>query len=201
MSWIQTIPYEEATGRLRAVYERVKGPGGHIDNILQVHSLRPHTLTGHMALYKNVLHHTGNALPKTLLETLGVYVSLLNECTYCVEHHVAGLGALLADDARAQAIRQALETNAFDGVFDERERAALRYAETLTRTPAALNADTVTAMRQAGFDDGEILEINQVVSYFAYANRTVLGLGVTTDGDILGLSPSDSDNPDNWQHR
>ena len=201
MPWIQTIPYDQATGRLRAVYERVKGPGGYIDNIMQVHSLRPHTLVGHMTLYKNVLHHTGNALPKTLLETLGVYVSLLNECAYCVEHHFAGLRTLLGDDARAQTIRNALETNAFDGVFDEREQAALRYAEHLTRTPAALNTDAVAALRQAGLDDGEILEINQVVSYFAYANRTVLGLGVTTDGDILGLSPSDTDDPSNWQHR
>ena len=201
MPWIQTIPYQEATGRLRAAYERIKGPGGYIDNIMQVHSLRPHTLTGHMTLYKNVLHHTGNALPKTLLETLGVYVSLLNKCAYCVAHHFAGLRTLLGDDARAQASRTALETNTFEGVFDEREQAALRYAEVLTRTPATLNANIITTLRQAGFDDGEILEINQVVSYFAYANRTVLGLGVTTDGDILGLSPSDSGDPDNWQHQ
>ncbi len=200
MPWIQTIPYAEATGRLRAVYERVKSPGGYIDNIMQVHSLRPHTLSGHMTLYKNVLHHTGNALPKTLLETLGIYVSLLNACAYCVEHHFAGLRTLLGDDARAQAIRTALETNAFDGVFDEREQAALRYAERLTRAPGAMDDGAVAAMRQAGLDDGEILEINQVVSYFAYANRTVLGLGVTTDGDLLGLSPSDSDDPENWHH-
>ena len=201
MPWIKTIPYDEATGRLRAVYRRVKGPGGYIDNILQVHSLRPHTLTGHMTLYKNVLHHTGNTLPKTLLETLGVYVSLLNACAYCVEHHFAGLRTLLSDDTRARAIRHALETNAFDGVFDERAQAALHYAKRLTHAPASLNADAVAAMRKTGFDDGEILEINQVVSYFAYANRTVLGLGITTDGDILGLSPSDSADPDNWQHR
>ncbi len=51
-----------------------------------------------------------------------------------------------------------------------------------------------------GWDDGEILEINQVVSYFNYANRTVTGLGVGIDGDILGLSPNDSDDPDNWGH-
>ena len=55
-------------------------------------------------------------------------------------------------------------------------------------------------MRDEGWDDGEILEINQVVSYFNYANRTVNGLGVTTDGDVLGLSPNDSDDPDNWGH-
>ena len=31
--------------------------------------------------------------------------------------------------------------------------------------------------------------------------RTVSGLGVSTDGDILGLSPGNSDNPDDWSHR
>ena len=39
-----------------------------------------------------------------------------------------------------------------------------------------------------------------VTAYFAYANRTVLGLGVTTDGDILGLSPNASDG-DDWKHQ
>ena len=58
----------------------------------------------------------------------------------------------------------------------------------------------VKDMRGAGYDDGEILEINQLVAYFAYANRTVVGLGCSTEGDILGLSPNDSDDPDNWSH-
>ena len=52
------------------------------------------------------------------------------------------------------------------------------------------------ALRENGLNDGEILEINQVVSYFAYVNRTVLGLGVTTAGDQLGLSPGEAD----WRH-
>ena len=40
------------------------------------------------------------------------------------------------------------------------------------------------ALREAGWDDGEILEINQVCAYFAYANRTVLGLGCSTEGEM-----------------
>ncbi|MFQ5570441.1 MAG: carboxymuconolactone decarboxylase family protein [Rhodothermales bacterium] len=201
MSWIKIIPYTASTGTLRRIYDRVKGPDDYIDNILQVHSLRPHTLQGHMTLYKNVLHHTGNTLPKWLLETLGVYVSLLNGCAYCVEHHFEGLRGLLQDEARTSAIREALETSTFDGVFDEREQAVLRYAGHLTRVPTEVDLAHIAAMREAGLDDGEILEVNQVVSYFAYANRTVLGLGVSTEGDILGLSPGDSDHPDNWHHR
>jgi len=92
MSWIDSVSKRQAQGRLRELYQRVAGPGGNVDNVLQVHSLRPHTL------------------------------------------------------------------------------------------------------------EGEILEVNQVASYFAYVNRTVLGLGVTTEGDVLGLSPGDSDDPENWEH-
>ncbi len=180
MSWIKTIPWPEAEGRLRALYEKVKGPAGSIDQILLAHSLRPHTLEGHMALYKSVLHHSGNVLPKWLLETIGIYVSHLNGCAYCVEHHFAGLRRLLRNDQRAEAIRRALESGGFESVFDPAQEGILRYAARLTEAPSSLRETDLTVLRDAGLEDGEILEINQVVSYFAYANRTVLGLGVTT---------------------
>ncbi|HJP45196.1 MAG TPA: hypothetical protein QGH18_04230, partial [Arenicellales bacterium] len=76
MSWINTIPYDTSSGTLRTLYDRVKGPNNNIDNIMMAHSLRPHTMRGHMAIYKNVLHHNDNTLPKWLLETIGVWVSL-----------------------------------------------------------------------------------------------------------------------------
>jgi uncharacterized peroxidase-related enzyme len=196
MTWIATIPYDEAEGRLRALYDRIKGPGAEIDNIMAAHGLRPHTLEGHMALYQAVLHHAGNRLDRALLESLGIWVSLLNGCGYGVEHHFAGLKRLLGDDARAAAIRAALEAGAPERAFVGRELALLAYAARLTTDPAALTRAHVQALRRAGLEDGEILEANQVVAYFAYANRTALGLGVTTAGDVL--SPA---NPDDRGHR
>ncbi len=200
MAWIRTIPYAAAGGRLKRLYDRVKGPGDNIDNILQAHSLRPHTLEGHMALYKNVLHHSGNRIPKWFLETIGVYVSRLNHCAYCIEHHSQGLRRLVDDEPRATAILEALESGDLEGVFDERKRAALRYARALTEQPPRSSEAMIRELRERGYDDGEILEINQVTAYFAYANRTVIGLGTSTAGDILGLSPGQSDEPDNWSH-
>jgi uncharacterized peroxidase-related enzyme len=200
MSWIDVVTKEQAEGRLRELYERVAGPGGKVDNILQVHSLRPHTLEGHMALYKNVLHHSGNKLPKWLLEAIGVYVSLLNGCAYCVEHHSTGLSRLLKNDDRLREIRHALETGVFEPTFGARGQAILDYARQLTQSPAEIRETSIDKMRAAGLEDGEILEVNQVASYFAYVNRTVLGLGVTTVGDTLGLSPNDSADSENWRH-
>jgi uncharacterized peroxidase-related enzyme len=200
MSWINIVWKGQATGPLQELYERVAGPGGTVDNVLQVHSLRPHTLEAHMALYKSVLHHSGNKLPKWLLETIGVYVSVLNGCSYCVEHHLAGLGRLLQNDNRLGEIRSALETGISENAFGPRERAILEYARQLTQSPGEIRGAAIDVMRAAGLNDGEILEVNQVVSYFAYVNRTVLGLGVTTEGDTLGLSPNESADLGDWQH-
>ncbi|MCA0400119.1 MAG: alkylhydroperoxidase [Proteobacteria bacterium] len=202
--WIRHVPYEEASGRLRDLYDRVKGPGNNVDNIMLAHSLRPHSMEGHMALYKYVLHHSANTTPKWFLEAVGVLVSRLNHCAYCVEHHFAGMKRLLRDDPRADRMRAVFDSGAGgEDIFDASQRAALAYAEALTLHPRDGEAlkRAVAAMRQAGWDDGGILEINQVAAYFNYANRTVLGLGITTDGDILGLSPNNSDNPDDWNHR
>ncbi len=201
MTWISTISYDDADGALKQLYERIKGPDNNVDNIMLAHSLRPHSMQGHMTLYKYVLHHPRNTLPKAYLETVGVYVSLLNQCPYCVEHLFAGLRRLLADDDRSAAVRQALEAKDPGAAFSGRELAGLKYAEALTTDAAALCASDIEALRSAGFDDGEILELNQVTAYFSYANRTVLGLGINTDDDIIGLSPGDSGNPDNWSHQ
>ena len=201
MTWIKTVPYAEASGRLKTLYDRIKGPDGAVDNVMAVHSLRPHTMEGHMALYKHVLHHSANTVPKWFLETLGVYVSALNGCAYCVDHHFAGLKRLLDDDERAEDIWTALNEEDFVAAFDRREEVALQYAEALNDLPPRVTEEMIEAMREAGWDDGEILEINQVCAYFAYVNRTVLGLGCDTDGEVLGLSPSESDDPDDWSHR
>ena len=200
MSWIKIIPYEQAGGKLLRLYNRVKGPDNNVDNIMLAHSLRPHSMEGHMTMYKNVLHHTGNSIPKWFLEALGVYTSMKNQCTYCVEHHYSGMARLVDNEPRAKALRSALQSDNLNGVFDDKQSAALIYAQKLTSSPSELAEADIQRMRVAGWDDGEILEINQVVAYFNFANRTVLGLGVYTDGDIIGLSPNVSDDPDNWNH-
>ncbi|MBL4905826.1 MAG: peroxidase-related enzyme [Sneathiella sp.] len=201
MSWIDTVAYDDAKGRLKKLYDRVKGPDNNVDNIMMMHSLRPHTLEGHMAIYKYVLHHSNNTVPKWFLETLGVWVSSLNKCAYCVEHHFSGLKRLINDDSRSYSLRSAIENQDFSTApLEEKEKLALAYAKVLTEAPASVTVTLVEGLRSAGYSDGEILEINQVTAYFAYANRTVLGLGCSTVGDVLGLSPNNSENSDDWSH-
>ena len=201
MPWIETVAYEDANGKLKALYDRVKGPDNNVDNIMMMHSLRPHTMEGHMALYKYVLHHRDNTIDKWFLETIGVWVSTLNKCEYCVKHHFAGLKRLLADDKKAAQLKAAIDSdNIAAAPLDKRQKTAMEYTRRLTHNLTSVLEDIIKKMRAAGYSDGEILEINQVAAYFNYANRTVLGLGCSTEGDILGLSPNNNNDPNDWGH-
>ena len=146
MSWIKTINFEESSGTLRKTYLRVRGPGGQIDNILKVHSLRPHTLVGHMQLYKNVLHHTSNELPKWYLETIGVYVSLLNKCDYCVQHHSVGLGKLIGQE-KSNTILDALRKSDVSQHFEPKYQYGLKYSEELTLRPTEVSKSMINEFR------------------------------------------------------
>lgn len=58
------------------------------------------------------------------------------------------------------------------------DRAMLDYAIKLTLEPWNMVEDDVIALRERGFSDSAILDINQVTSYYAYVNRLADGLGV-----------------------
>ena len=191
MTWISFVPFGEASGRLEGLYEKYQRPNGTLPNIISAHSLRPHILEGHMVLYRAVLGHSGNTLPLWYLEAIGLYVSALNECTYCIDHHshyggVAFKGAASEwDDIDWDDIAAALLGDRPDEVFDGKWLACLVYARQVTVEPAALTEQSIQELRDAGASDGEILEVNQVAAYFSYANRTILGLGVTLDGETF----------------
>ena len=150
MTWIQTVAYEDANGRLKMLYDRVKGRDDNVDNIMMAHSLRPHSMDGHMALYKYVLHHSGNQTPKWFLEAIGVLVSHLNRCHYCFDHHFTGMARLLEDADRAAAIGDAISAGSLRDAFSDREVAALDYAQKLTLTPADMTENDLAPLRAAG---------------------------------------------------
>ena len=86
-------------------------------------------------------------------------------------------------------------------VFAGKELALLRYVRKLTLAPQKTEEADVVACRDAGCADAEIFEANQVCAYFNYSNRLLNGLGVTTQGDLLGFSPPNTDKLDDWEHQ
>ncbi len=190
-AWIEMIEDKQATGTVREMYEKARTPHGTVDNVMRCQSLRPHTIAGHMALYKSVLHNPDNTLPFWFLEVIASYTSIINECDYSLTHHFMNARRLINDKKKSDAILTALKNHTPDKVFQGKELTLLNYAKKLTTSVAKMEASDMEPMRAAGCTDGEILEINQVIAYFNYSNRVLNGLGVTTEGDVIGYYNED----------
>ena len=76
---------------------------------------------------------------------------------------------------------QALKNDYRTAVLKPRQRAMLDYAEKLTRTPWDMTEADLIPLREAGWNDRAILDINQTIAYYAYVNRVADGLGVVLD--------------------
>ena len=92
-------------------------------------------------------------------------------------HHRRGLRRLLNDDDLVAAI----ERDWTIAALSPKRTTMLTFAVKLTATPAATSDADVDALRAAGFSDRDILDIVEVVGYYAYANRIADGLGLQTE--------------------
>ena len=189
--WIKSIHENHATGVLKEVYGTVRSPSGTVDNVYRAQSLHPQSIAGHDQLYKAVLHHPDAHLPAWFLEAVAVYTSLLNDCAYAVTHHVANMESLLPPDIRSAIFMEALQSGDLPRAFSPKQIALLEYTAKLTRRPNDISQVDIETLRQAGADDAEILEVNQVCACFNYSNRVLNGLGVTLGDDIIGYYHED----------
>lgn len=158
----QKKPFAEATGNLKDLYAHVTGADNNVDNSMTMHALRPHTMEAHMASYKDLLHHRDNTISKWFLEVSGVRVSALNDCSYGVEHHFAGLKRLLRDDPRAGP------ANHIPDVFRKPSRTRKKTMNTKNTSSRPSLIRATVQLEQAAF---------AAVSLWAYA-QTGWGWGI-----------------------
>lgn len=98
-------------------------------------------------------------------------------------HHGRGLRRLLKDDELFAAIESDWRT----AELSPPRRAMVDYAAKLTHTPGAMTLADVDELRAAGFTDRDILDIAEVIGYYAYVNRIADGLGVQTESWVPGV--------------
>lgn len=182
MSWIRVVDEGDATGDLKKAYEDIREKRGKISNIMRVHSLNPKAMQKHMELYLTLMFET-SGLSREERELLGVVVSSANRCEYCVNHHATALNHYWKDEEKTGKLASDFESVHLPG----RQLQMLRYAHKLAVSPDEVTHEDLQALRENGFIDHEILNINLITSYFCFVNRIILGLGVHfTADEVLG---------------
>lgn len=179
MARIKVISNEEATGRLKEIYNDLILKRGKLAEVHSIQSLRPESIVKHMDLYLEIMY-SKSELSRAEREMMAVVVSKANGCNYCQKHHAEALNNYWKNPEKTEAFRLSHR----NVVLHEKELLLCSFAEILTQNPAYAEKNDITEpLRKIGFSDNAILDAALVVAYFNFVNRIVLGLGVALEND------------------
>ena len=160
MSRLSTIHPEAAMGKQRDLLDAVQHQLGRVPNMFRTMAQSPAVLEGYLALSRAL---AGGMLDARLRQQLAIATAQANECTYCLSAHTAiGKQVGLTPD-EAAAARGASATN-------PRADAALKFARLVLERRGDVADEDVTAIRRAGFTEGEVAEIIAHVALNIFTN-------------------------------
>jgi AhpD family alkylhydroperoxidase len=110
-------------------------------------------------------------LPAVLVDLVYLRVCQINNCAYCLDMHTRDLikkGEKIEKLALVQASAEA------GNVFDERERAALAWAETVTRVAQTAVPDEAYQAARAVFNEKELIDLTIAIGLMNAYNRMAI---------------------------
>jgi uncharacterized peroxidase-related enzyme len=169
MARISLIVPETAPAEVREIYDTMlRGKPGNIQKAL---AHRPEMLKHFLTFYASV----GRSLERKLYELIYLRVSLINGCHYCTQHHLASSKrvGLTGEDWAA------LKAGDYSR-YDEKEAAALKYVEKLTRTPREISDEDFASLKK-NFSEPEIVDIHLLAGLANLTNRVTDPLGLEVE--------------------
>ena len=112
-----------------------------------------------------------SSVPPALVDLIYLRVSQINNCAYCLDMHTRDLlkkGQKIEKLALVQAWAEA------GHLFDERERAALAWAETVTRVAETAVPDEAYQAARAVFEERELVDLTIAIGLMNAYNRMAI---------------------------
>jgi uncharacterized peroxidase-related enzyme len=174
--WIASVAPADATGLLAEAYAKQIEKLGRVSELTQIGSLYPELVAQRLALYQ-VVDATPSGVPEWARRAVALLTSVLNGCLHCTVGNTqklvdAGHGAL-AEAIKADPRGHTTGDAAIDAIF--------AYTRRLVVRPASIAEADVTALRDAGWSDLDILDVNNIAAYYCYINRVAHGLGLQAE--------------------
>jgi alkylhydroperoxidase domain protein len=173
LPWLEPYPADELTERHWAGLvdaSRAKSP------YFMLLARDPDILQARTKTDKDIFYNTSNGLPRAERELAATAASRYNGCIFCASVHsrFASQYSKRKDDIQ-RLLDQGTNTD-----IDPRWNAIVAASVALTATPAAFGDAEIEALRAAGLDDLEIVDVINGAAFFNWANRLMLSLGEPT---------------------
>jgi uncharacterized peroxidase-related enzyme len=168
MSRFETIDLAAATGRTKELLDSVKQKFGMVPNITRLMANSPAALEGYLSFSGALADGT---LGPRLREQIAIAVASANRCDYCLSAHTAAGRMVGLSQEELSAAQQGKAAS-------DKEAAALQFATKIVRERGWVADKDVNGLRQAGFDDGQIIEViattvlNIFTNYFNHIAET-----------------------------
>src|SRR4030095_8269516 len=151
----------DAPAASQPLLETVKKQLGVVPNLFRLVANSPAALQGYLGLSGAL---GKGALPAATRERIALAVAEINGCDYCLSAHTY-LGKNLAklDEGEIAANRKGASN-------DPKADAAVRFAAKVARERGHVNDEDLRAVKLAGYDDAQVIEIVQHVALNTWTN-------------------------------
>jgi uncharacterized peroxidase-related enzyme len=179
MAFIQTVPVDQATGEVRAMYERTQTSVGYVPNYAKVFSHRPAVMAAWSGLLASI---RGNLEPRQY-ELITLAAARAMQCSYCMLAH----GTILREKFYPAPRLAKIAADFAHADLTPADVAMMAFAERVTRDATATTDAEVRALREHGFTDAQIFDIAAAAAARCFFSKIVDALGAQPDAAYAEL--------------
>ena len=182
MTYIETVPPDDATGEIAEIYDASRATFGMLPNFARAFSLRPHVYAAWLGLNGAIKAEAD--LRRYELATVAAARRLRS--SYCMLAH----GSILADKFLGPDAVRAVAGDPHDAGLDEVDVAVMELADKVAADATTVTADDVARLRDLGLADAEILDVVLAAAARCFFSKVLDGLGVDPDRAYQDLDPA-----------
>jgi uncharacterized peroxidase-related enzyme len=177
MNRLEPLNPVDAQGKVKTLLDAVKSQFGVYPTMFRIAAQSPVGLETMLSMFGTL---AGGTLGPKVQEQLAISVSQFNECDWCLSAHTAIGRKHGLSQAELDAARSAESS-------DPKANAALELANRVLSTRGNIDDSDISAVRNAGFTDGQVVEIIANVALTVFTNY--LNNVAKTHNDFGSLKP------------
>ena len=178
MPYLQTVPPEDASGEVKAMYDQDLAAQGYVANYTQAFSVRPDVLQGWLALKDAIT----SGMDPRLYELATVAAATAIRSSYCslVHGNILATGYYPAE----QVVSIAGDGDEAAAALDAADAAVVRFARKVAEQAEQITAEDVGELRRLGFSDADVFNVILAAAARCFFSKVLDATGTLPDAAL-----------------
>jgi len=181
MPFLQTVPPEDASGEVKAMYDKDLAAQGYVANYTRAFSARPDVLQGWLALKDAIT----SGMDPRLYELATVAAATAIRSSYCslVHGNILATGYYPAE----QVVSIAGDGDETGAALDAADAAVVRFARKVAEEADQITPEDVGELRRLGFSDADVFNVILAAAARCFFSKVLDATGTLPDAALHDL--------------